>query len=41
MESVIKPLLPLLAWMIGALMLITYVPWITLILPRLLLDYPG
>jgi C4-dicarboxylate transporter DctM subunit len=38
-ERVAGPLLPFLAVMIGTLLLITYVPGITLLLPRLLLGY--
>jgi C4-dicarboxylate transporter DctM subunit len=38
-ERVARPLLPFLAVMVGTLLLITYLPGITLILPRLLLGY--
>jgi tripartite ATP-independent transporter DctM subunit len=34
-SQIVRPLLPLYAAMIAALLLITYVPWITLVLPRL------
>jgi tripartite ATP-independent transporter DctM subunit len=34
-ERVIKPLLPFFGALIGVLLLITYVPWISLVLPRL------
>jgi TRAP-type C4-dicarboxylate transport system permease large subunit len=33
--SVVRPLMPLFLAMIAALMVITYVPWISLWLPRL------
>jgi C4-dicarboxylate transporter DctM subunit len=39
-EEVIRPMLPFLAVMIAALLIITYVPAITLFVPRLL-GYPG
>jgi C4-dicarboxylate transporter DctM subunit len=39
-EKVIKPMLPFLAVLIAALLIITYVPVITLFVPRLL-GYPG
>jgi C4-dicarboxylate transporter DctM subunit len=39
-EKVIKPMLPFLAVLIAALLIITYVPAITLFVPRLL-GYPG
>jgi TRAP-type C4-dicarboxylate transport system permease large subunit len=38
-ESVVRPLLPLLAMMIATLLLITYVPELTLFLPRTVLGY--
>lgn len=38
-EAVARPLLPLLAVMIATLLLITYLPSLTLLLPRLLLGY--
>jgi C4-dicarboxylate transporter DctM subunit len=38
-EKVARPLIPFLAVMIGTLVLITYIPEITLILPRLFLGY--
>jgi tripartite ATP-independent transporter DctM subunit len=38
-ESVVKPLLPFLAVMVGTLLVITYVPELTLFLPRALLGY--
>jgi len=38
-ERVARPLLPFLAVMVGTLVLITYLPPLTLILPRLLLGY--
>jgi TRAP-type C4-dicarboxylate transport system permease large subunit len=40
-ERVARPLLPFLAVRIGTLFLITYVPELTLFLPRLLLGYGG
>jgi C4-dicarboxylate transporter DctM subunit len=39
-EKVIKPMLPFLAVLIAALLIITYIPAITLFVPRLL-GYPG
>ncbi|MGE0752407.1 MAG: TRAP transporter large permease [Variibacter sp.] len=39
LESVIKPLAPLLGMMIATLILITYIPEITLYLPKLMLGY--
>ena len=39
MERVVRPLLPFLAVMIATLFLITYLPDLTLFLPRLLLGY--
>jgi C4-dicarboxylate transporter DctM subunit len=41
MHDVTRPLLPLLAVMIATLLVITYVPAITLFLPRVLLGYGG
>lgn len=38
-ESVVRPLLPLLGMMIATLLLITYVPELTLFLPEMLLGY--
>ena len=38
-EHVVRPLLPFLVVMIGTLLLITYIPEITLFLPKLMLGY--
>ncbi len=39
MTSIIKPLLPYILTMIGFLFVVTYVPWFSLVLPRLLMGY--
>jgi C4-dicarboxylate transporter DctM subunit len=39
MSSVIKPILPYILTMIGFLLVVTYVPWFSLVLPRLLMGY--
>jgi C4-dicarboxylate transporter DctM subunit len=39
MSSIIKPILPYILTMIGFLLVVTYVPWFSLVLPRLLMGY--
>ena len=39
MSSIIKPILPYILTMVGFLLMITYVPWFSLILPRILMGY--
>jgi len=39
MSSIIKPILPYILTMIGFLFVVTYVPWFSLVLPRLLMGY--
>ena len=39
MSSVIKPILPYILTMIGFLLVVTYVPWFSLVLPKLLMGY--
>jgi C4-dicarboxylate transporter DctM subunit len=39
MSSIIKPLLPYILTMIGFLFVVTYVPWLSLVLPKLLMGY--
>ena len=39
MSSIIKPILPYVLTMIGFLLVVTYVPWFSLVLPRLLMGY--
>jgi C4-dicarboxylate transporter DctM subunit len=39
MSSIIKPILPYILTMIGFLLVVTYVPWFSLVLPKLLMGY--
>jgi len=39
MSSIIKPLLPYILTMIGFLLVVTYVPWFSMVLPRLFMGY--
>jgi len=39
MSSIITPILPYILTMIGFLLVVTYVPWFSLVLPRLLMGY--
>jgi C4-dicarboxylate transporter DctM subunit len=39
MSSIIKPILPYILTMIGFLLVVTYIPWFSLVLPRLLMGY--
>jgi len=39
MSSIIKPILPYILAMIGFLLVVTYVPWFSLVLPKLLMGY--
>jgi C4-dicarboxylate transporter DctM subunit len=39
MSSIIKPILPYILTMIGFLFVVTYVPWFSLMLPKLLMGY--
>lgn len=39
MSSIIKPILPYILTMIGFLLIVTYVPWFSLVLPKLLMGY--
>jgi len=39
MSSIIKPILPYILTMIGFLFVVTYVPWFSLVLPKLLMGY--
>lgn len=39
MSSIIKPIFPYILTMIGFLLVVTYVPWVSLVLPRLLMGY--
>jgi len=39
MSSIIKPILPYILTMIGFLLVVTYVPWFSLLLPKLLMGY--
>jgi len=39
MSSIIKPILPYILTMIGFLLVVTYVPWFSLVLPRLMMGY--
>jgi C4-dicarboxylate transporter DctM subunit len=39
MSSVIKPIMPYILTMIGFLIVVTYVPWISMVLPKLFMGY--
>jgi C4-dicarboxylate transporter DctM subunit len=39
MSSVIKPIMPYILTMIGFLLVVTYVPWISMALPKLFMEY--
>jgi len=39
MSSIIKPILPYILTMIGFLLVVTYVPWFSLVLPKFLMGY--
>jgi C4-dicarboxylate transporter DctM subunit len=39
MSTIIKPILPYVLTMIGFLLVVTYVPWFSLVLPKLLMGY--
>ena len=39
MSSIIKPILPFILAMIGFLLIVTYVPWFSMVLPRLFMGY--
>jgi len=39
MTSILKPLLPYILTMIGFLLVVTYVPWFSMVLPRLFMGY--
>ncbi|MBW1752625.1 MAG: TRAP transporter large permease [Deltaproteobacteria bacterium] len=39
MSSVIKPIMPYILTMIGFLLVVTYVPWISMVLPKLFMGY--
>jgi len=39
MSSIIKPILPYILTMMGFLLVVTYIPWFSLVLPKLLMGY--